>query len=325
MNLTIKTIKTAITYLTYKWLVVIINLFKRICKARKKRKKDKRTKTRRERKEYKGNCIPINSPVYYKPDPMIYSQSYLRKKGLAVTWDNPDIQLYKDGTPISSSALQPDTEYDVVARIWNASYEAPVVGMPVKFSYLDFGAGTISKNIDQTSVNVGIIGGSDNPSYAKVKWKTPATVGHYCLQVKLEWADDKNPDNNLGQENTNVVEARSPAYFNFKVQNEDKKTHKYHFKVDTYTIPKQRDCRDDQKYTEKDILNLHNTNNHPIPNGWQVKFDPTDFSLSPNEEKLIKVKITPPDDFIGSQPFNINVYDDRNVLTGGVTVYIEKK
>jgi hypothetical protein len=312
----------------YKWLIVIISLIKKYCEAYKKRKNDKKTKTRRERKEYKGNCVPINSPVYYKPDPMIYSQSYLMKQGLAVTWDNPDIQLYKDGQPVSSAAILPDTEYEIAARIWNASYDAPVVGMPVKFSYLDFGAGTISKYIGQTFTSLGIIGGSDNPNFARVKWRTPAVEGHYCIQVKLEWADDKNPENNLGQENTNVVAAHSPAFFDFTVHNENRKSHRYHFEVDTYEIPKQRKCgefKNRESDNKKYLLALHDRKKYTIPNGWDVEFDPTTFGLLPNEEIKIKVKITPPENFKGIQPFNINVFDELNNMTGGVTVYIEKK
>ena len=33
---------------------------------------------------------------------MIYDQYYLTGLGLAVTWDNPDIQLYLNGSPVSS-------------------------------------------------------------------------------------------------------------------------------------------------------------------------------------------------------------------------------
>lgn len=319
----IKVIKLGFTYLLYKGLLGVIDVFKKYCLIRKKRKQDKKHKTRRERKEYKGKCAPINSPVYYKPDPTIYSQHYLRKKGLAVTWDNPDIQLYKDGLPISSKALIPNTEYEIEARIWNASYEAPVVGMPVVFSFLDFGAGRISRNIGVTQISLGVMGGSDNPNFARMKWKTPSEVGHYCLQVKLNWEDDKNPENNLGQENTNVVRANSPAIFDFKVENGDKR-HKFFFEVDTYTIPEQQECNDKNPLTEKDVLEIHNKDNYPIPEGWNVEFTPSSFGLEPFEDKKIDVKITPPDDFFGTQPFNINVYTGDGNLTGGVTVYVEK-
>src|SRR5687768_7419882 len=44
--------------------------------------------------------------VYIRPDPLIYSQHYLAAQGLAVTWDNPDIQLYDAGTPVASHELE---------------------------------------------------------------------------------------------------------------------------------------------------------------------------------------------------------------------------
>lgn len=327
MSKIIKILVSGIKYLTYEWLIVLINLIKKFCKIFKKKSQDKKEKPRRERLEAKDNCIPIKSPVYYKPDPMIYSQHYLMKLGLAVTWDNPDIQLYKNGTAVSSHSLLPDTDYDIVARIYNASYEAPVVGMPVRFSFLDFGAGTISKNIGQTMINLGIIGGSDNPNIAKVKWRTPAAAGHYCIQVKLDWADDKNPENNLGQENTNVALAQSPAHFTFKVNNSDKKAHKYHIEVDTYTLPEQQECQDLIKRKEdsnEEIRARHNRANHPIPNGWTVEFEPSVFGLAANEEIEIKGKITPPDSFVGIKPFNINVFNDLNLMVGGVTISVQK-
>ncbi len=154
MKKIIKFLSTAISYLLYKWLIVIIDLIKRICKARAKEKKDKQDIPRRIRRASKNNCVPIRHPNYHKPDPMIYDQYYLMKQGLAVTWDNPDIQLYFEGTPIASHALLPDTEYEIIARCWNLSYDAPVVGMPVKFSYLDFGAGATSNFIAQSSVSL---------------------------------------------------------------------------------------------------------------------------------------------------------------------------
>ena len=36
--------------------------------------------------------IKIPSHTYRRPDPLIYSQTYLMSQGLSVTWDNPDIQ-----------------------------------------------------------------------------------------------------------------------------------------------------------------------------------------------------------------------------------------
>jgi hypothetical protein len=35
---------------------------------------------------------------------------------------------------VSSSDVLPDTEYDIVARVWNGSTDTPVVQLPVYFS-----------------------------------------------------------------------------------------------------------------------------------------------------------------------------------------------
>jgi hypothetical protein len=327
MKKLIKFFSTAFSYLLYKWLIVIIDLIKKICKEKAKKKIDKAEIPRRIRKASKENCVPIRHPNYRRPDPMIYAQFYLMKQGLAVTWDNPDIQLYQNGTLIPSHALQPNTEYEVVARCWNLSYDAPVVGMPVKFTYLDFGAGTSNNAIGQTSVNLSVIGGSENPSFAKVKWKTPAVVGHYCIQAKLEWSDDKNPENNLGQENVNVAEAHSPATFEFKTKNDSKREHRYRVEADAYTIPPLLPCRENPKLESRKqntILSRNSRANHPIPNDWKIEYDEESFVLNAGAEKTIKVTVTPPDIFTGSKPFNFNVFDEQNLFIGGVTVTITK-
>src|SRR6478672_3687816 len=75
--------------------------------------------------------------AYRQPDPMIYSQQFLQAQGLAVTWDNPDIHVElaaNPGVPVDPHALLPDTDYLVVARIWNGSTTAPAPGLPVKVS-----------------------------------------------------------------------------------------------------------------------------------------------------------------------------------------------
>ena len=54
-------------------------------------------------------CIPVDHPALVRPDPLLYSQRYLRDRGLAVTWDNPDIILFRGGVPVSSSDLDPGT------------------------------------------------------------------------------------------------------------------------------------------------------------------------------------------------------------------------
>ena len=66
----------------------------------------------RERRRSPDRCVPINDPAFKRPDPLIYSQTYLMSLGIGVTWDNPDIQLFEGGVPVPSSSLKADTEYD---------------------------------------------------------------------------------------------------------------------------------------------------------------------------------------------------------------------
>ena len=100
-------------------------------------------------------CQKIPPHIYRRPDPMIYDQRYLMSQGLAVTWINPDVTIELGGVPVDPSSLTPDTTYDVVARIWNGSTNAPAIGLPVNFSYLSFGVGTQQNPIGQTKVNLG--------------------------------------------------------------------------------------------------------------------------------------------------------------------------
>jgi hypothetical protein len=65
--------------------------------------------------------------TYKRPDPRIYSQAWLMARGLAVTWDNPDISLLDGASPASPHALLSAHAYVIQARLWNGSPEAPAV------------------------------------------------------------------------------------------------------------------------------------------------------------------------------------------------------
>lgn len=241
----------------------------------------------------------IDDPAFVLPDPLIYAQWYLSSLGLAVTWNNPDIELHLDGVPVSSSLLEPGKTYEIVARIWNGSTSAPVIGMPVHFSYLDFGIGTVSIPIGSTKTDLGVKGGPHHPAFASMPWTTPTKLGHYCIQVLLDPVDDTNSLNNLGQENTNVGKAHSPALFSFTLRNDTRQQRKYRFEVDTYTPGKSDQC-EDQTANEKarDARMAHHRHGaQPVPAGWLVKIDPERPSLASNEATQIKVAVTPPDGF----------------------------
>jgi hypothetical protein len=288
----------------------------------------------RQRKTAKQTCVPISDPAYKRPDPLIYAQFYLMAQGYAVTWDNPDIEVHKGGVLVPSHSLDADTDYELVARIWNNSTEAPVVGLPVRFSYLSFGAGVQSHSVASTSVNLGVKGGPNHPAFATVPWKTPAQAGHYCVQVAFEWIDDLNPFNNLGQENTDVGKAHSPAEFKFQLRNNTRRRQKFDIDVDTYRIPPRDPCPPTGTPGKKDpntappgtannVPPKHRRENYPVPPGWSVKLDPAGPTLDPDEEITVQVAITPPDAFTGRQPFNVNAFHSKG-LAGGVTLFVER-
>jgi hypothetical protein len=303
--------------LTYGWILALIDLVRRVCEILGKLA---RRPPGRSRKMSPYLCNPISEQAFRRPDPLIYSQSQLMALGLAVTWDNPDIVLQRNGADVPSSQLQPDTEYDVMATIWNGSTDAPAPGLPVSFSYLSFGIGVESHTIGRTAVSLGVKGGPDHPAFARMRWRTPAAAGHYCLQVLLEPIDDLNPSNNLGQENTQVGSAHSPADLAFQLRNRGTRDETFRFEVDAYAIPEQRPCSE-RPPEQPDPR--HHRRNHPVPAGWSVVMDPSEPRLAPDAEATIHVRVTPPDSFHGRQPLNVNAFDAHG-LAGGVTFYVER-
>lgn len=298
-------------------------------------------------------CGVVRPENYRRADPLIYSQRWLRSQGLAVTWNNPDIVLYRDGVAVSSSELEADTEYEVRATVWNNSTDAPAVDMPVEFSYLDFGIGPDPIPFGTDVVTVPVKGAAGHPATAARSWRTPDRPGHYCLQVNLVWADDANPDNNLGQENTNVGAATSPALFRFPVRNEYGARRLLELVADSYEIPEQRDCSEpelddreqakrsnkapskERAYTARlrskydraadwQLARLrHDPGRFPVPAGWIVDFSEQALDLAANETRDVDVRITPPDDFLGEQVINVHGIHAGHIV-GGVTLTVTK-
>jgi len=173
--------------LLYGWILGLIQVVREIW-ARTCRAARKKHLPGRQGKASPKPCVNLSDPAVKRPDPLIYDQYYLMALGFAVTWDNPDIWLELGGVVVPSGDLKPNTTYDVVARIWNSSTEGVVVGLPVHFSYLSFGAGVKSNTLkpgpDTISVDLGVKGSPECPAFARTKWTTPA-AGHYCLQAPI--------------------------------------------------------------------------------------------------------------------------------------------
>ncbi|MDK3074719.1 hypothetical protein QO034_16630 [Sedimentitalea sp. JM2-8] len=306
-------------------------------------------KLRDDRRGARAGCPPkcgrVPPDIYRRADPLIYSQRYLMEQGLSVTWDNPDIQLYENGNPVSSSSLKPGTDYEVRATIWNNSTKAPAVGLGVDFYFHDFGIGPQPIVIGTDTVTLPVKGAPGHPATARTIWRTPGAPGHYCLKVQLNWAEDANFKNNLGQENTNVGTAQSPAVFTFPVRNEDTVRRSLRLIADAYTIPPPVDCREKPDKTDSDkrfprlatapvhneyseklpdwafARSRHGPSAHPIPNGWSVGIAPETLDLDGGESQDVKVSITPPDGWKGRQAINVNALMGAD-LRGGVTLYV---
>jgi hypothetical protein len=332
--------------LTFQWLIELVSLIRRWCQVQK-RGNDLRHVRRGRPLRCTPRCIVVTPDVYKRADPLIYDQFYLMEQGLAVTWDNPDIQLYEGAVPVSSSSLKADTDYQVVATVYNNSTEAPAIGMPVEFSYRSFGVGATLTAIGTTVIDLPVKGSPQHPANAAITWHTPAVPGHYCLLVQLVWPDDANPKNNLGQENTNVGKATSPAVFAFPVRNEDTVRKRIQMTADAYVIPPKMSCQNKPtktdsnrrypKYNRNDVFIppteeeadwtlarvRHSQAAFSIPNDWSVEIQPSQFELAPGATQSVTVSINPPADFLGERKININAMYGT-LLLGGVTLTVQR-
>ena len=295
----------------YGWIIALCRFLKILCR----RKGDPHPP--------KTGCAPISHPSFVRPDPLLYSQRALIAQGLAVTYENPDISLSFGGVPVGSHELEPGKTYDVTTRVWNNSLVAPAIAMPVHLSFLDFGVGTEPIPIASGTVDVGVKGSVGQPAFVTIPWTTPVTPGHYCLQVLLDPVDDVDRLNNLGQENTDVQAAHSPAEFEFRLRNNTGLARRYHFEFDSYQIPALAECQDVRPDADA-LLRIHRRATHPVPAGFAVQINPATPMLNPAESVLITVKVDPPAGFLGRQAINVNAFHDQG-FAGGVTLTCVKE
>jgi hypothetical protein len=289
-----------------------------------------------------GCCLDLPPGVHVRADPMIYDQYYLMAQGLAVTWDNPDIQIYDSaGNVVIGEALSANTDYKVVARIWNNSYAAPAAGLPVHLSYLSFGIGIVSTPVGATIVDLGVKGSTQCPAFAEFEWHTPSVPGHYCLQAVLVWPDDANPANNLGQKNTQVGAMHSPATFVVPVHNDAAVRRQFDLEADMYQLPTLTRCGEENarvnatnrakkdRYAESQArwdatLRTQAYGMFPVSDAWRVSITPSSLDLEPNQTSQVVVEIQNTVAYTGTQPFNVHGFatppTGPRALVGGVTL-----
>lgn len=273
-------------------------------------------------------AVKVPPTIYKRPDPLIYSQDWMSARGLAVTWDNPDIKVWTDGptpAPAEMHALMPDADHLLRARVWNGSTEAPAADLLVRFWYFDFGIGTVRKYIGQTLIDLPVKGSAALPATAELPWRTPAAEGHYCVQVELVWPDDADPGNNLGQTNLDVKKLNSPnANFAFTLRNDTLEIAAFKLTADSYRLLAPRACSTLRGQRRRaSLLEPHLRANNALPEGWTVAIDQGIESapLRPGEERSVKVEVVAPDGFEGELDINVNAFAGR-LLIGGVTLRV---
>ena len=288
-----------------------------------------------------GDCLNLPPNVHVRADPAIYDQYYLMAQGLSVTWDNPDIQLLDmSGNPLPPGPLQANTDYRVIVRVWNNSFDGPAPGLPVSLSYLSFGIGTTSTPVNSATVDLGVEGSVHCPAFANFVWHTPPIPGHYCLQALLAWPDDANPNNNLGQKNTQVGQLHSPAVFQVTVHNDATVRRHFDFEVDMYRLPSQPPCEEHRlpqrkpgRFAEAQARwdyarRTHGYGRFPVSSDWKVSVNPAGLDLDGGQTTTVQVSIEPAaGTFAGQQAFNLHGFaapaNGQRVLAGGVTLLVQ--
>jgi uncharacterized membrane protein len=162
------------------------------------------------RRKFPRPCLQLPIDVTRRPDPCIYDQFYLMANGQSVTWDNPNVDILLGGVPQDSYNLAAATTYQVRVGIENASAFFDALGTNVVVNWLSFGVGgTTATPI--TAYVLDVPAATPFPGVQRTfPWTTPATAGHYCIQVLITHPDDVNPGNNEGWNNT-VVKAIQPG------------------------------------------------------------------------------------------------------------------
>ena len=171
-----------------------------------------------DRPETGDPCVTFPGHIINKPDPCIYSQFLLMQLEQPVTWDNPDVRIFLAGVEQDTYNLTVDTVYDVHVEVHNSSRSKPAVGTSVYVRWIEWGAGGQIKHLIATlTSNVPVWPGTQ---VVTTTWRTPATPGHYCIEVELVHPDDGNPANNRGWNNTQVHQANSPVHEAIKIFNQ---------------------------------------------------------------------------------------------------------
>lgn len=270
-------------------------------------------------------CIVLPPSIRARPDPYVYSQQWLRSRGLGVTWDNPDFHLRDVGTGavVPRTGLQPNHDYDIEVTVHNNSFMA-AIHTNVHFEVRGFGAGTALLS-DLGNDVLTVLGAST--ATARRRWRTPASGGHNCLIATVSHPDDANPLNNVGQHNTDVATPASPTRkLAFQVRNSGRSRRTFHLQMDAYRLPEKKRCaenygeRQSIKYLRR-LQQEHDPRKFPVPDHLKATLTAREITLNPDAAAEVTLELTPPK--AGSPPQTVNVHvTEGDVLIGGVTALV---
>jgi hypothetical protein len=277
-------------------------------------------------------CTYLPARVINRPDPCIYSQFMLMQLHLPVPWANPDVNIFLGGVKQDTYHLLADTNYDVQITVHNSLYDQPANNTQVNAGFVEFGAGgPILHPITQLVTDVPVWPGV---SVVHVSWRTPATPGHYCIDIRLYHPRDANPANNHGWNNTQVLAAHSPVQTSMRVFNrwvagppitaEQTITTRagarpgvpwnvVEVTVDSYGFKDSygREAHPDEMFA-------------PRPPAWPVRMNPAMFHFESNETyRDVDITIDAPNGQGLAEQFNITAYQG-GVPLGGITVMVTR-
>jgi hypothetical protein len=272
------------------------------------------------------DCVYFPESVSNRPDPSIYSQFFLMQLQQPVTWDNPDIGLFQAGVEQNTYGLAPDTTYEVRITVHNSSAEKEALGTKVAVRWIEFGAGgQIRHPIDDLVADVGRYPAT---TLVSTKWRTPATPGHYCIEVELTHPLDGNPANNRGWNNTQVLAAHSEATTPIRI-----------FNRQLEGPPRQAQAADDRRAPwnlveiEFDSYVFHDAYGKeadgdvmfaPRPPAWPARVEPRLFHFAPNETyRDVNFIVDAPAGPGRAEAFNVTARQGGAPL-GGVTITVTR-
>lgn len=323
-----------------KLIAAILTVVRRICELH-----------RRSDGKQRMHCLPIPSGVYLRPDASIYSQRYLMSLGMAVTWDNPDVNLTDGlGNVVGSHDLQPSTSYQITATIHNRSNDAPVpppAGMPVIFSLLRFGVlGTTVQTIGSTVVDhLPVRGAPGEPVHASITWVTPPVPGHYCIQIEAVVPDDANQLDNVGQHNTVIrgVHHAEALALKIPVRNALQGARTFSVQLHSYRLPAEplirkglggrlqrrspsHESSPEQRESDSSLLArvvaVNRADLFPPPPEWNPDISHRRLTIQPDQTVELEFTATVPSSAPAGfrQPFHVAVFEESSKLPiGGVT------